>query len=103
MSDYIKRSDILNEIENLRKTPWYKEKHANILECFERQNAVYFVENFCVKNVPSVDAKEVVHAKWLGKPLGGYSTVRCSNCNMTFKENSGRWKYCPECGAKMEE
>lgn len=40
--------------------------------------------------------------KWLGKPIAGYSTVRCSNCNAAFMENNGRWKYCPECGITME-
>ena len=99
MSDYIKRSDILNEIENLRKTPWYKEKHSNILECFERQNAVYFVENFCVKNVPSVDVKEIVHAKWISQD-DTYTRFMCNNCNS--RNHGGYEKYCPNCGAKME-
>lgn len=34
MSDYIKRSDVLNEIKNLKKSPWYKEKSDNILAYF---------------------------------------------------------------------
>ena len=44
----------------------------------------------------------ITHAKWIGKPIAGYSTVRCSNCKSVFRENNGRWKYCPECGAKMD-
>ena len=51
---------------------------------------------------PAADVKEVVHAEWLGKPLGGFATVRCSNCKNVFSENSGRWRYCPSCGAKMD-
>lgn len=52
---------------------------------------------------PTIEAKPVVHAHWKGKPLAGYATVRCSACNSCFSENNGRWKYCPECGAQMDE
>lgn len=38
---------------------------------------------------------------WLIKPLAGRSTVRCSCCRTVFRENSGKWAYCPYCGAKM--
>lgn len=47
-------------------------------------------------------AYQHVLGKWLGKPIAGYSTVRCSNCNASFRENNGKWKYCPECGSKMD-
>lgn len=40
--------------------------------------------------------------KWIGKPIAGYSKVRCSVCNDVFLDNAGRWKYCPNCGARME-
>ena len=43
------------------------------------------------------------HGKWIGKPIAGYGIVRCSNCRSIFMENSGKWRYCPNCGAKMEE
>lgn len=38
---------------------------------------------------------------WIGRPLAGYCTVRCSVCNDAFCDNNGRWKYCPTCGAEM--
>ena len=38
---------------------------------------------------------------WIGRPIAGYSNVRCSECNTVFSNNSGKWKFCPECGAKM--
>lgn len=45
----------------------------------------------------------VRHGKWIGKPISGFDTVRCSVCRVTFLENSGRWKFCPNCGARMLE
>ena len=50
--------------------------------------------------IPTVEERK--HGYWKGKPLAGYCTVRCSYCRVSFEGNSGRWKYCPECGAKMD-
>ena len=50
--------------------------------------------------MPTVEERK--HGYWKGKPLAGYCTVRCSYCRVSFEGNSGRWKYCPECGAKMD-
>lgn len=52
-------------------------------------------------NMPSADVIEVVHGEWKGKPIAGYCTVRCSVCGSAFLDNDGRWKYCPNCGARM--
>lgn len=54
------------------------------------------------KALPSADVAEVKHGYWKGKPIAGFCTVRCSVCGMAFSENSGRWLYCPNCGAKMD-
>ena len=56
-----------------------------------------------INNAPTVDAVPVKHGHWIGKPLAGYSTVKCSACGSAFVENNGKWKYCPDCGAKMDE
>lgn len=56
-----------------------------------------------LNRLPTIDAVPVVHGHWIGKPLAGYSTVKCSVCGSAFVENNGKWKYCPDCGAKMDE
>ena len=38
---------------------------------------------------------------WINKPIAGYSDVICSECHTVFSTNSGKWKFCPECGARM--
>ena len=50
----------------------------------------------------TVDAEPVRHGHWKGKPIAGYSDVRCSNCGDVFMENTGKWNYCPNCGARMD-
>lgn len=56
-----------------------------------------------IDSMPTIDAEPVRHGKWIGKPIGGYSTVRCSGCGDVFLENNGKWEYCPHCGAKQDE
>ncbi len=55
-----------------------------------------------IDKAPTVDAVEVLHGRWIGKPLAGYCDVRCSICRTVFSGNSGKWNYCPNCGAKMD-
>lgn len=50
----------------------------------------------------TIEAESVNHGYWIGKPISGYATVRCSNCKSVFLENRGTWKYCPDCSAKMD-
>ena len=49
----------------------------------------------------AADVAPVVHGEWIGKPIAGYSNVRCSNCRTVYSDNNGRWNYCPNCGAIM--
>ena len=50
----------------------------------------------------SADVAEVKHGEWKGKPIAGYSNIRCSVCNAVFLSQTGKWHYCPNCGAKMD-
>ena len=56
-----------------------------------------------IKHMPIIDAEPIRHGRWKGKPIAGYSTVKCSECEYVFMENSGKWNYCPHCGTKMDE
>lgn len=51
-----------------------------------------------IKDMPTVDAVEVVHGRWIPCTNGGY---HCSVCDKRFGfvfDNN----YCPNCGAKMD-
>ena len=56
-----------------------------------------------LNDAPTVDAVEVVHARWIkGKYPGEYT---CSRCGMQYCEadhTAKPYKYCPECGNKNE-
>ena len=56
-----------------------------------------------LKQIPTVDAVEVVHGRWIDQSFamngGVVRFCACSECRheMTFETN-----YCPNCGAKMD-
>ena len=60
-----------------------------------------------IKNLPSVDAVPVIHAKWIFSP--DHAEGVCTNCNYkiygTPYQNNYLivpYNYCPNCGAKMD-
>lgn len=59
-----------------------------------------------VKSVPTVDAKPVLHGRWVKKEYKSVDSVLwlCSECNRRAadKFEIRSWKYCPSCGAKMD-
>ena len=54
-----------------------------------------------VDNIPTADAVEVVHGKWV---YDHWCEFRCSVCGeySNSKPYKGRENYCPNCGAKMD-
>ena len=65
-----------------------------------------------VDKQPTIEAVPVVHGKWIPTHESGmfshpYSiTYVCSECGYSFYTLAGmppKTKYCPECGAKMDE
>ena len=55
----------------------------------------------------TVEAKPVVHAHWLEQIIDGSQELMCSNCGeyalMNDEFYSEFSKYCPYCGAQMDE
>ena len=48
-----------------------------------------------VEKAPTVDAVPVRHGRW----NNGYEVQNCSECGYRGKRS---YKYCPNCGAKMD-
>ena len=46
-------------------------------------------------NLKKADVAPVVHAHW----IDGYKWQTCSKCRNKGKKS---WKFCPNCGAKMD-
>lgn len=50
--------------------------------------------------LPVIDAEPVRHGKW--KSMGDCGVTECSACEWNTEEYVGDYKYCPNCGAKMD-
>lgn len=64
----------------------------------------------CIDAEPTVDVVEVRHGTWLpiierssylDPPF--FDTAKCSSCGYVVDVSEMHYKYCPECGAKMDE
>lgn len=59
-----------------------------------------------LSHIPTVDAEEVVHGKWVKKTADCVYYYACSECEEPVLKS--RWghdcftRYCPNCGAKMD-
>jgi hypothetical protein len=51
---------------------------------------------------PTIDATETRHGWWIDKPISGSAPMRCSACKRLFVCGEWYWKYCPNCGARMD-
>ena len=82
-------------------------------EWFTRLAARQFEILCLIDDMPTVDAVEVVHGRWIKvqEPLGcrDVDCVECSACHESWIidedycfDDFGGWKYCPNCGTKMD-
>lgn len=61
-----------------------------------------------ISDMPAADVAPVRHGKWLGRPICGNCNCRCSECGSWHHIHANlrgeiMQKYCPNCGAKMDE
>jgi uncharacterized protein (UPF0212 family) len=58
-----------------------------------------------IADAPTIDAEPVRHGRWipteLSRTIGMFIGVECSLCS--FEKIGHGYKYCPSCGAKMDE
>ena len=100
MAEYIEREALLKAISKVGGSPLSEWDTVGVVSL--------------VVNQPTVDAEPVRRGEWLDL-RGDYQTAKCSFCasqyEVTFGEESNGmlfdgfkrfYKYCPNCGAKME-
>lgn len=96
MTEYIEREAISEEI---RKYYYKNPPNSSYGEGFDRgldraQRAIL--------DAPAADVAPVVHGRWL---CGDYYDIGdvCSKCDWDSQMTHPFYRYCPNCGAKMDE
>lgn len=56
-----------------------------------------------IEMAPAVDAEPVVHGRWIERPFLLGTTHVCSECGDYYGMPHGVFKFCPNCGAKMDK
>ena len=97
--DLISRKALIEGIEEDAKHMMFTSYHARMLH----DDMVEFAVN-AIECAPTVNAEPVRHATWGKGICCGF--VGCSECHDVFINSDwlhdGKWKYCPNCGAKMD-
>lgn len=77
-----------------------KSKYTTESECLAARHGMDLAK-MVLHNVPTVEAKPVVHAHWeyVGES-DGKKIYRCTSCKTNI---CGTGNYCKECGAQMDE
>lgn len=84
MTEYIAREKVLS-------------KAAPVAGCFSNMISAYDVIM-----LPAADVTPVVHGRWL---CGDYYDIGdvCSECDWDSQMTHPSYRYCPNCGARMDE
>lgn len=84
MAEYIAREKVLS-------------KAAPVAGCFSNMISAYDVIM-----LPAADVAPVVHGRWL---CGDYYDIGdvCSECDWDSQMTHPSYRYCPNCGARMDE
>lgn len=104
MSDLISREKLLNEINLLKKSPWYNKDFAAVK--LVRKDAVAIVEK-CVEEAPSVPQwisvedrlpdKDGFYLAWYTFKDGGHACdIFYYNCDSPILSAITHWTYLPE-------
>jgi hypothetical protein len=91
MAEYINKQELLKEIDDLKKSPWYNDSYGFGLQQ-ARHDGVNVVVDLCIKQAPAADVVEVVRCSecqhWGGVTFGficrkfsGESTKICMHAD----------------------
>lgn len=88
MADYIRREDALFALR--------KAERGGSMTALTRLERAYAE----IREMPSADVAEVVHAKWIPFHSEAAGDIQYSSaCDIGF---DARMDYCPHCGARMD-
>ena len=93
MSEYIRREDAINALEEKEHEPWYLHKDlewiSGVVEAKDE-----------IKAIEPADVVKVVHGRWVKEYRAkGQVANMCTECG---GETGRVSNFCPNCGAKMD-
>lgn len=107
MSDYIKREDAMDAVINI--VGWEKiakyvdemSKHPSTKD-IDYYDALIDAEDV-IDDLPSADVAPVRHGHWIKNDPHCDGLAFLWNCSKCGAESEEGYRYCPACGARMDE
>lgn len=102
-------------MSNLIEKDALKRKHCDTCEC--KSNCMgtgckIYEARCLIADLPTIDAEPVKHGRWIQSEALDYKDPNgvihvhgmCSCCKLIydFRDMTSRFKFCPNCGAKMD-
>lgn len=91
--------------ERCRYTSSENPRNCCCSDWWQEEYKGYFRHHNGLRQEPAIQ----VHAAWCGVSYNSfadgnpiYEEWRCSNCGAEFEAEDLDWKFCPQCGAKMD-
>lgn len=105
MADYIRREDARRMVVQLDKYAW-----KSPVSDEHRVTVDVDLVKFGLDRIPAADVAPVVHGEWLraDDDWNSLTTIQCSLCGeeWCFETDDDvsllNYKYCPNCGARMD-
>lgn len=94
--EYIERESAEAIFRNARRR--MKPEMYKTFDEFNTRDCMLLNAEQLIHLLPAADVAPVVHGRWREMDKGYYV---CSSCNTFITVNYG-YKYCPNCGAKMD-
>lgn len=98
-NDYVLRSDVL-EIA----MEWCPDDDGSVGKVGDLREMLDEIES-----IPAADVEPVRHGYYIGTEFDGYADGNpvyyeweCSECGCVFEDDEPKYRYCPNCGAKMD-
>ena len=93
MAEYLDRERAIQKVKNVIATEWFRGNYAAV-EPLQR------VVDVQLGRMTAADVAPVVHGRWLCVDTDIEQFFLCNRCK---KKEYWESKYCPNCGAKMDE
>ena len=104
MAEYIEKNEVQKRIDSIAT-----------LAKSDAQEALMGRVLYCIDHIPAADVSPVRHGRWLNF-YGDFSTAECDICAEIYEVSPDEpcrkeffdafkefYKFCPNCGAKMNE
>lgn len=103
MARYIDAEKVIEKIVNTPSMlPYEYDFDEKVLSSLaQRQNEILDIVEM---NVPTEDVAPVIHARWVlyhDETNMTYGSYACTNCKTI--QGLSKYRFCPYCGAKMDE